>query len=193
MTRTLLILLVVAAAATVGCSGETSESAKTHRVAADRASHNVVRFLTLSLQLLETTTIRDADEYLSAAHGCARRGTTLGRQVFHSCTTAAGAGTEMMDGPALHDPLVAWRIADQDLGDVFSAVLDSLVSGKCRTAIAADENLAGNAYDRLIGKVEAAAAAGRFDLVASLTTPPRIKALDVASTRAHRDWTTACR
>ena len=99
----------------------------------------------------------------------------------------------MMDGPQMRDPLAAWRTAEQDLGDVFTGILDgNLVAGRCRAAITAYEDGTVNAYDRVISKVQSAAAGGRFSLVSSLSAPTRVSALDASAAAADRAWRRAC-
>lgn len=156
----------------------------------DGSQKHVRRFLGITLPFLETTFTKNADEYLGAAHGCSAK---ANRARFRACTQSAIAGTEMMDGPQMRDPLAASRTAEQDLGDVFTGILDgNLVAGSCRAAITAYEDGAVNAYDRVILKVESAAARGRFSLISSLSTPARISALDASAAAADRVWHRAC-
>jgi len=48
------------------------------------------------------------------------------------------------------------------------------------------------AYDRVILKVESAAARGRFSLVSWLSTSARMSALDASAAAADRAWHRAC-
>ena len=179
-----------------GCAGSSASSSGTSNPLAavsPLAQSRAQRFLSDTLPLLETTTTKDADEYLAAAHTCAASDTTQDRATFRRCTQAAIAGTEAMDGPPLRDPLVAWRIAEQDLGDVFAGILDAkLVAGACRAAIAADVDATVNAYDRVISKIQSAVSHGQFGTVSSLSAPAPIAALDASAANAGAAWQSAC-
>ena len=195
LAASLLLVLVIAA----GCHSSSPAAVSlpdppAHSTGQHVQQRRFARLLTYALPMLQISVVQNADNYLAAARSCAETGASRGLGSFRACAARANATTEAIDdGPQLHSPLDTWRTAETDVSEVFTALLNShLATGTCQAALKADAAAEINPYDQLIWKIYNAAAARRFDAVATLAKLGRVRRLDQASHRADRQVFKAC-